>query len=65
MMLIKMQVKLSIATIYYWIHNDHPGLTKADMPYPRNSKHVKKQPRTNSKPAGKSIQQSPEVIDIR
>ncbi len=35
MMVNKKQVKVGISTIYYWFHNGHLGLTKADMLYPR------------------------------
>ncbi|ELU58139.1 hypothetical protein PCS8203_00780 [Streptococcus pneumoniae PCS8203] len=31
MMVNKKQVKVGISTIYYWFHNGHLGLTKADM----------------------------------
>ena len=43
MMVNKKQVKVGISTIYYWFHNGHLGLTKADMLYPRKRKGVKKQ----------------------
>ncbi|MCP3889938.1 MAG: IS30 family transposase, partial [Desulfobulbaceae bacterium] len=54
-----------ISTIYYWFHNGHLGLTKADMLYPRKGKSVKKQASPNFKPAGKSIEDRPEVINLR
>ncbi|EHD40115.1 F0F1 ATP synthase subunit epsilon [Streptococcus pneumoniae GA43265] len=38
MMVNKKQVKVGISTIYYWFHNGHLGLTKADMLYPRKGK---------------------------
>ncbi|EHD68954.1 F0F1 ATP synthase subunit epsilon [Streptococcus pneumoniae 5787-06] len=38
MMVNKKQVKVGISTIYYWFHNGHLGLTKADMLYPRKRK---------------------------
>ncbi|VSN84280.1 transposase-like protein, IS1239 [Streptococcus pneumoniae] len=59
------QVKVGISTIYYWFHNGHLGLTKADMLYPRKRKGVKKQASPNFKPAGKSIEERPDVINLR
>ena len=41
------------------------GLTKQDLLYPRKGKSVKKQASTNFKPAGQSIEQRPEVINLR
>ncbi|HEW2665761.1 TPA: IS30 family transposase, partial [Streptococcus pneumoniae] len=61
----KKQVKVGISTIYYWFHNGHLGLTKADMLYPRKRKGVKKQASPNFKPAGKSIEERPDVINLR
>ncbi|HEM2793792.1 TPA: IS30 family transposase [Streptococcus suis] len=61
----KKQVKVGISTIYYWFHNGHLGLTKADMLYPRKRKGVKKQASPNFKPAGKSIEERPEIINLR
>ncbi|HFI0727665.1 TPA: IS30 family transposase, partial [Streptococcus suis] len=65
MMVKKKQVKVGISTIYYWFHNGHLGLKKADMLYPRKGKGVKKQASPNFKPAGKSIEERPEVINLR
>ncbi|NQJ67474.1 IS30 family transposase, partial [Streptococcus suis] len=65
MMVKKKQVKVGISTIYYWFHTGHLGLTKADMLYPRKRKGVKKQASSNFKPAGKSIEERPEVINLR
>ncbi|HFU3985847.1 TPA: IS30 family transposase, partial [Streptococcus suis] len=65
MMVKKKQVKVGISTIYYWFHNGHLGLTKTDMLYPRKRKGVKKQASPNFKPAGKSIEERPEVINLR
>ncbi|MGQ7380820.1 IS30 family transposase, partial [Streptococcus suis] len=65
MMVKKKQVKVGISTIYYWFHNGHLGLTKADMLYPRKWKGLKKQASPNFKPAGKSIEERPEVINLR
>ncbi|HFI0506207.1 TPA: IS30 family transposase [Streptococcus suis] len=65
MMVKKKQVKVGISTIYYWFHNGHLGLTKADMLYPRKWKGVKKQASPNFKAAGKSIEERPEVINLR
>jgi IS30 family transposase len=59
------EMKVGISTIYYWFHNGHLGLTKADMLYPRKGKSVKKQASPNFKPAGKSIEDRPEVINLR
>ncbi len=58
-------MKVGISTIYYWFHNGHLGLTKADMLYPRKMKAVKKQASPNFKPAGKSIEECPDVINLR
>lgn len=65
MMVNKKQMKVGISTIYYWFHNGHLGLTKADMLYPRKRKGVKKQASPNFKPAGKSIEERPDVINLR
>ncbi len=65
MMVKKKQVKVGISTIYYWFHNGHLGLTKADMLYPRKRKGVKKQASPNFKPTGKSIEERPDVINLR
>ena len=65
MMVKKKKMKVGISTIYYWFHNGHLGLTKADMLYPRKGKSVKKQASPNFKPAGKSIEDRPEVINLR
>ncbi|HEM5471009.1 TPA: IS30 family transposase, partial [Streptococcus suis] len=65
MMVKKKQVKVGISTIYYWFHNGHLGLTKADMLYPRKRKGVKKQASPSFKPAGKSIEERPDVINLR
>ncbi|HFU4354433.1 TPA: IS30 family transposase, partial [Streptococcus suis] len=51
--------------IYYWIHKGHLGLTKKDMLYPRKGRTTKKQASPNFKPAGKSIEERPEVINLR
>ncbi|HEM6018072.1 TPA: IS30 family transposase, partial [Streptococcus suis] len=61
----KKQVKVGISTIYYWFHNGHLGLKKSDMLYPRKGKGGKKQASPNFKPAGKSIEERPEVINLR
>ena len=53
--MVKKKMKVGISTIYYWFHNGHLGLTKADMLYPRKGKSVKKQASPNFKPAGKSM----------
>ena len=58
-------VKLPISTIYYWLHKGHLGLTKADMLYPRKGKAERKKASPNFKPAGKSIEERPEVINLR
>ncbi|WP_105179994.1 IS30 family transposase, partial [Streptococcus suis] len=65
MMVKKKQVKVGISTIYYWFHNGHLGLTKADILYPRKRKGVKKQASPSFKPAGKSIEERPDVINLR
>ena len=58
-------VTVGISTIYYWIHHGKLGLTKQDLLYPRKGKSVKKQASSNFKPAGQSIEQRPEVINLR
>ncbi|WP_420780550.1 IS30 family transposase [Streptococcus canis] len=50
-------IPVPISTVYYWIHHDHLGLTKADMLYPREEKTKKKHASPNFKPAGKSIEE--------
>lgn len=59
------EVNVGISTIHYWIHHGKLGLTKQDLLYPRKGKSVKKQASTNFKPAGQSIEQRPEVINLR
>lgn len=56
---------MGISTIYYWIHHGKLGLTKQDLLYTRKGKSVKKQASTNFKLAGQSIEQRPEVINLR
>lgn len=58
-------INAGISTIYYWIHKGHLGLTKKDMLYPRKGRATKKQASSNFKPAGKSIEERPEVINLR
>ena len=58
-------VNVGISTIYYWIHHGKLGLSKQDLLYPRKGKAVKKQASINFKPAGQSIEQRPEVINLR
>ncbi len=58
-------IPVPISTIYYWIHHEHLGLTKADMLYPRQEKAKKKHASPNFKPAGKSIGERPESINKR
>lgn len=65
MMVKTKQLPVGISTIYYWIHQGYLGLTKADMLYPRKAKTVKKKASPNFKPAGKSIEERPEVINLR
>ena len=57
-------VNVGISSIYYWIHHGKLGLTKQDLLYPRKGKSVKKQASTNFKPAGQSIEQRPEAINL-
>ncbi len=64
-MMVKKKIKVGISTIYFWFYNGHLGLTKADMLYPRKGKSIKKQASPNFKPAGKSIEERPEVINLR
>lgn len=65
MMVMAKGVNVGISTIYYWIHHGKWGLSKQDLLYPRKGKSVKKQASTNFKPAGQSIEQRPEVINLR
>lgn len=65
MMVNKKQIPVGIATSYHWFHNGNLGLTQKDMLYPRKGKGVKKQASPNFKPAGKSIEERPEVINLR
>ena len=58
-------VNVGISTIYYCIHHGKLGLTKQDLLYTRKGKSVKKQASTNFKLAGQSIEQRPEVINLR
>ena len=58
-------VNVGISTIYYWIHHGKLGLTKQNLLYPRKGKPVKKQASSNFKPAGQSIEQLPEAINLR
>ena len=58
-------VNVGISTIYYWIHHGKLGLTKQNLLYPRKGKSVKKQASSNFKPAGQSIEQWPEAINLR
>ena len=65
MMVKKKKIKVGILTIYYWFHHGHLGLKKADMLYPRKKKAIKKQASPNFKPAGKSIEERPDLINLR
>ncbi|HEM6186835.1 TPA: IS30 family transposase [Streptococcus suis] len=65
MMVRTKDINVGISTIYYWIHKGHLGLTKKDMLYPRKGRTTKKQASPNFKPAGKSIEERPEVINLR
>ena len=58
-------VTVGISTIYYWIHHGKLGLNKQNLLYPRKGKTVKKQASPNFKPAGQSIEQRPEAINLR
>ena len=57
-------VNVGLSTIYYWIHHGKLGLSKQDLLYPRKGKAVKKQASINFKPAGQSIEQRPEDINL-
>lgn len=59
------KVDVPVATIYYWIHHGHLGLTSADLLYPRKVKAKKKQASPNFKPVGKSIEERPDSINRR
>ena len=65
MMVRTKDINVGISTIYYWIHKGHLDLTKKDMLYPRKGRTTKKQASPNFKPAGKSIEERPEVINLR
>ena len=58
-------VPVGISSIYYWIHHGKLGLTKQNLLYPRKGKANKKQASLNFKPAGQSIEQRPEAINLR
>ena len=64
MMVKKKQLAVRISTIYYWVLHGHLGLTKADMLYPRKGKSIKKKASPNFKPAGKSIEERRDVINL-
>ncbi|MGQ7395482.1 IS30 family transposase, partial [Streptococcus suis] len=65
MMVRTKDINVGISTIYYWIHKGYLGLTKKDMLYPRKGRAAKKQASPNFKPAGKSIEERPEVVNLR
>lgn len=65
MMVKAKKVDAAVSTIYYWIANGHLDLTQKDMLYPRKKKAKKKQASPNFKSAGKSIEERPEVINLR
>ncbi|NYS49863.1 IS30 family transposase, partial [Streptococcus danieliae] len=65
MMVKAKNIEAGVTTIYYWIHNGHLGLTRKDMLYPRRRKTIGKQASPNFKPAGKSIEERPEEINLR
>ena len=65
MMVKKKQLAVGSSTIYCSVHHGHLGLKKADMLYPRKKKAIKKQASPNFKPAGKSIEERPEDINLR
>lgn len=65
MMVKAKKVSATVSTIYYWITNGYLGLTGKEMLYPRKKKAMKKQASPDFKPAGKSIEKRPEVINLR
>lgn len=65
MMVKAKNIEAGVTTIYYWIHNGHLGLTRKDMLYPRRRKTIGKQASPNFKPAGRSIEERPEEINLR
>ncbi|CRI62059.1 Mobile element protein [Streptococcus pneumoniae] len=65
MMVMAKGVNVGISTIYYWIHHGKLGLSTQDLLYPRKGKVLRKQASTNFKPAGQSIEQRPEAINLR
>ena len=65
MMVKAKEVNVGISTIYYWIHHGKLGVTKQDLLYPRKEKSAKKQASSSFKPAGQSIEQRPEAINLR
>ena len=65
MMVKAKEVNVGISTIYYWIHHGKLGVTKQDLLYPRKGKSAKKQASSSFKPAGQSIEQRPEAINLR
>ena len=65
MMVNAKKVNVPISTIYYWIHHGQLGLTYKDLIYPRKPKAEKKRASPRFKPAGKSIEERPEIINQR
>ncbi len=59
------QVKLAISAIYKWFHDGDLRLTNADMLYPTIRKGVIKQSSMNFKPVCYSIEERPDVINLR
>lgn len=65
MMVNAKKVNVPISTIYYWIHHGQLGLTYKDLIYPRKPKAEKKRASPRFKPAGKSIEERPKIINQR
>ena len=65
MMVNAKKVNVPISTIYYWIHHGQLGLTYKDLIYPRKPKTEKKRASPRFKPAGKSIEERPKIINQR
>ncbi|MBM7643809.1 IS30 family transposase [Streptococcus loxodontisalivarius] len=58
-------IPVPVSTIYYWFHQGHLGLSPKDLLYPRKVRAPKKIASPDFKPAGKSIEERPKVINQR
>ncbi|MHB9782903.1 IS30 family transposase, partial [Streptococcus sp. 10F2] len=65
MMVKAKKIKAAMQTIYYWYHNGQLGLTSNDLLYARKRKATRKQASSKFKPAGNSIDNRPDEINLR